>query len=78
MADLNGALVQDLGVQQLHAVIGGSMGGMQSMQFAIRQDCLSLAHYLQLANLMTVPHKLLHSMAPPVNKLLQCSARAIE
>jgi len=36
MADLNGALVQDLGVQQLHAVIGGSMGGMQSMQFAIR------------------------------------------
>ena len=59
MADMNGALVQDLGVQQLHAVIGGSMGGMQSMQFATRYDCLSLAHYRQLANLMAVPHKLL-------------------
>ncbi len=44
MVDAQVRLLDHLGIQQLHAVIGGSMGGMQVLDFAVRYpDRLRLA-----------------------------------
>ena len=36
MADAHALLLDDLGIKHVHAVVGGSMGGMQALQFAVR------------------------------------------
>lgn len=36
MANVHAMLLDHLGINQVHAVVGGSMGGMQALQFAVR------------------------------------------
>ena len=48
MADGHAALLDHLGIDRVHAVVGGSMGGMQSLQFALRhparaERCVAIA-----------------------------------
>ena len=48
MADGHAALLDHLGIDRVHAVVGGSMGGMQSLQFALRHParagrCVAIA-----------------------------------
>eukprot|EP00656_Telonema_subtile_P031135 TRINITY_DN34118_c0_g1_i2.p1 TRINITY_DN34118_c0_g1~~TRINITY_DN34118_c0_g1_i2.p1 ORF type:complete len:338 (-),score=39.55 TRINITY_DN34118_c0_g1_i2:232-1245(-) len=48
MADAHALLLDYLGIDALHAVVGGSMGGMQAMQFALRHPdrvdrCVAIA-----------------------------------
>ena len=38
MADAHAALLDFLGIDRVHAVVGGSMGGMQALQFALRHS----------------------------------------